>query len=292
MQRTDQAGFVGMKADRHQLDLEVFILENDSGARDREFAEPAVAKPATDHDALGLVPRLGLEEFSRHIGQFLRKLLDRAVQDGGRLQIVADQNGVELLLADLVRRLVTERILVRLAQRLAPFVENLAKRPLAGAVAEKTVFVLQFEVETVDLDRRQPGCAMAGDTRRRHDVVSHGCPCPRGNRGHNEREPVWLRPGRAAAGHTPSRAVQAASLRIWMTSPGSRIGCGFDRVKIESMAFSPISLKRSSPTPTSDSRRGSPSSAMKPAKASLASRSGAPRAAAIDFCACSVARRL
>ena len=39
MQRTDQAGFVRMGADRHHVDLEVFGLQDDVGARDRELAE-------------------------------------------------------------------------------------------------------------------------------------------------------------------------------------------------------------------------------------------------------------
>src|SRR6516164_7677993 len=77
--------------------------------------------------------------------------------------------------------------------------------------------------------------------------------------------------------------LQAASLSILTMSLGSRIGCGFARVKIDSIAFLPINSKRSSPTPTSASFLGSPSSATKAAKTSLASRSGAPNAAAIDF---------
>ena len=62
MQRADQAGVIGMKADRHQIDLEVLGLEDDVGARDREFADPALPKAAADHDALGIGPGLGLEE--------------------------------------------------------------------------------------------------------------------------------------------------------------------------------------------------------------------------------------
>ena len=92
MQRADQRGFVGMEADRHHLDLEVLGLEDDLGARDRELAEPAVAKAAADHDALGLRPGLGLEETARDIGELLRELLDRAVHDGAGLGVVADQH--------------------------------------------------------------------------------------------------------------------------------------------------------------------------------------------------------
>src|SRR6267142_1226764 len=71
MQATDQAGFVGMKADRDQVDLEVLGLENDVGARDREFADPALPETAADHDAFGIGPGLGLEKAPRHIGEFL-----------------------------------------------------------------------------------------------------------------------------------------------------------------------------------------------------------------------------
>ena len=62
MQRADQAGVIGMKADRHQIDVEILGLEDDVGAGDGEFADPALPKAAADHDALGIGPRLGLEE--------------------------------------------------------------------------------------------------------------------------------------------------------------------------------------------------------------------------------------
>jgi uncharacterized membrane protein YeaQ/YmgE (transglycosylase-associated protein family) len=48
-----------------------------------------------------------------------------------------------------------------------------------------------------------------------------------------------------------------------------------DQVNIENMAFSPRRLSLSSPTPKAESLLGSPNTPMKPAKASLASRSGA-----------------
>src|SRR5882757_9833089 len=181
MQRTEQAGIVGVKTDRHQIDLEVVVLENDLGPGDRELAEPAFAKSAADHDTLGLRPGLGLEEAARHIGQLLRKILDRAVQDRGSLQIVADQDGVECLLVDLVRRFVAERVLAGFSQLLSPFIENRAKRALAGAVANKTVLVLQLDIKAVHVYGRQPGRAVAGDARGHYDVFGHGWPCPVGN---------------------------------------------------------------------------------------------------------------
>src|ERR1700752_2343237 len=176
MQGADQPGIIRMEADRHQIDLEVFRLQHDLGARDRELAQPTLAKAATDHDALGLVPGFRLEEAPGDISKFLRELLDRAVHDGGGLDIVADQYLVEHLLADLVGGLVAKRVLAGLAQRLAPAVEDLAEGALAGAVAEKAVFVLQFEIEAVDVDRRQPTSPVAGDPGGGNEVLSHDFP--------------------------------------------------------------------------------------------------------------------
>ena len=100
MQAADQAGLVGVKADRHQIDLEILGLENDVGARDREFADPALPKAAADHDAFGVGPGLGLEKAPRHIGEFLGEFLDRAMHQGRGRDVVADQRLVELALAD------------------------------------------------------------------------------------------------------------------------------------------------------------------------------------------------
>src|SRR5262249_7931150 len=164
MQRSDQPGIIRVEADRYQIDLEVFRLQHDLGTRDRKLPHPALAKTTTDHDALGLRPRLGLEEAPGDISEFLRELLDRAVHDGGGLDVVADQYFIEHLLADLVGRLVAKGVLAGLAQRLAPAVEDLAEGALAGAVAEKAVLVLQFEIEAVDVDRRQPTSPAPADT--------------------------------------------------------------------------------------------------------------------------------
>src|SRR4030081_2387504 len=91
-------------ADRQHLDLEVLVLEDDFGARDGEFAEPASAKTAAYDDALRLLPGLGLEEAARDVGEFLREVLDGAVHDRRGLGFVADQDGVEHLLADVFGR--------------------------------------------------------------------------------------------------------------------------------------------------------------------------------------------
>ena len=86
----------GSIADRHQIDLDALGFEDEVGARDRQLADAALAKAAADHDALGVGPRLGLEEAPRHIGELLREFLDRAMHQGGGFDVVADQHLVEL----------------------------------------------------------------------------------------------------------------------------------------------------------------------------------------------------
>lgn len=60
-----------MRMDREHLDLEVFRLEEDFGARDGEFAQSAVPKGAAHHDALGFIPGLGFEEPTRYAAEGL-----------------------------------------------------------------------------------------------------------------------------------------------------------------------------------------------------------------------------
>src|SRR6185437_9862203 len=164
VQRADETRFVRMMADRQQLDLEVRGLEDDLGARDGELAEPAVAEAAADHDTLGLLPSLAAEDAPRDVGELLREVLDGAVHHRGGLGVVADQHGVEHLLADVLGRLVAERIPARLEQGLAPLVENVPEGGLAGAVAEKAFLVLELDIEAVDVDRRKAGGPVSGNS--------------------------------------------------------------------------------------------------------------------------------
>ena len=88
-----------------------------------------------------------------------------------------------------------EGIVAVFLQRLAQAVEDLAERALAGAVAEKALVVLQFDIEAVDLDRRQPGRAVAGDARGRYDVFCHvALPLP-DFAGDNGRGTHWFHEG-------------------------------------------------------------------------------------------------
>ena len=60
---------------------------------------------------------------------------------------------------------VAERVVAGLAQRLAPVLDDVAERALAGAVAEEAFVVLDLDVVAVDLDRRQARGAVRGDGR-------------------------------------------------------------------------------------------------------------------------------
>ena len=178
MQTTDQAGFVGMKADRDQVDLQPFGLEHDVGARDRQFPHPALAKAAADHDALGIGPGLGLEKAPGHAGQLHGEFLDRAVHHGCGRDIVAGQDFVERALVDLVGGFLAERIVAGFLQRLAPGLQNLLEGPFAGAVAQKSVVVPELDIVIVDIYRRQTGGAVPANARGGRNVFSHrALPC-------------------------------------------------------------------------------------------------------------------
>src|ERR1700730_396340 len=209
MQTADQPRIIGVKADRHQTDLEVFGLENDVGARNRKLADPALAKAAADHDAFGVSPGLGLEKSLRHIGQLLRELLDRAVHQRGGADVVAYQRLVERTLADGLRGFAAERVLAVFFQWLAQAVQYLAERAFTGAVAEKALVVLQFDIVAVDVYRRQAGGAVPTDAGGRHCVFGHFCPCPVGSRGYNGVGTRWFhRPD----GPIPKQARPAANV--------------------------------------------------------------------------------
>jgi hypothetical protein len=57
---------------------------------------------------------------ARDVGELLREVLNGAVHDRRRLGAVADQDGVEHLLADVFGWLLPERIFARFTQRFPP----------------------------------------------------------------------------------------------------------------------------------------------------------------------------
>ena len=116
---------------------------------------------------------LGLEEAARDVGEFLRKVLDGALHDRRSLGIVADEDGVENLLADVFGRFLAEWIFAGFAQRLPPFVQDIPESALADAVPQESIVILQFDVEAVDIHGGEPGCAVGGDARCRDRFIRH-----------------------------------------------------------------------------------------------------------------------
>src|SRR5262249_55464019 len=127
MRGTDEARFVGIAADRHEVDGHLVGLEDDSGATDGELAVAAVAKAAAYDDAFGIAPSLELEETANDERELLREVLDRALQDTGSLRIAFGEQRIQRLLAQLLGRLVAERVFAGLAQGLAPVLDDIAE---------------------------------------------------------------------------------------------------------------------------------------------------------------------
>src|SRR5262249_10368082 len=125
MHGSNQAGFVGVVADGHEIDRHLVRFEDHGCATDGELADPAGAKAAADDDPFRIAPRLEFEEAADDEGELLREVLDCALQDPGGLWVSLREQRIELLPADLAAGLVAERILARLAQRLAPALEEL-----------------------------------------------------------------------------------------------------------------------------------------------------------------------
>ncbi len=93
MRGADQPGLVGIVADRHEIDRYLVGLEDHRRAADGELADAAPAEAAAHDDAFGVAPGLELEEAADDERELLREILDRALQDPGRLRIALGQQG-------------------------------------------------------------------------------------------------------------------------------------------------------------------------------------------------------
>jgi hypothetical protein len=144
--------------------------------------------------------------FKKRAGEFL----DGAMHQCGRADVLAHQSFVERALADDVGGFAAKRIIAALFHWLTQAVQNSAKRPLAGAVAEETVVVLQLDVEAVHVYRRQAGSAVPADADGGHGVLSHfALPMPE-LEGQQTGNPLVSRLGRrgAAARRRPVKTRQ------------------------------------------------------------------------------------
>ena len=155
-----------------------------------------------------------------------------------RLDVVAGQRLVELILGDIVGRCLAERILAGFAQRLAPH-PGCLERALAGAVAEKAVVVLQFDIVAVDVDRRQAFGAVPCDAGGggRQCVVGHHCAPRQTDRGTTAAGILWFIRGRPRDVARAPCNDSAFRCRRRLTWPGaaaykSRTGAGISRAVV------------------------------------------------------------
>ena len=101
------------------------------------------------------------------------KDFDRALDDARRFGVATGQQRIEVLLGEHAARLVAERVVADLAQRLAPAFDEFAERALAGAVADEALVILEFDVVSLDLDRGQRRAAVPGECRSDECLISH-----------------------------------------------------------------------------------------------------------------------
>ncbi len=82
---------VGIVADQRQVEIRMVFFQQDGGPADGQFADPAAAKAAADHQAFGIAPGLQLEEAPDHRVEFLGEILDGALHDAGGFRVAFDQ---------------------------------------------------------------------------------------------------------------------------------------------------------------------------------------------------------
>ncbi len=68
MDRADQRRFVTMVADRHELDIDAFCLQQHRCSPDNLFADPALTKSTAYDDPFGILPILKLQKAADNTG--------------------------------------------------------------------------------------------------------------------------------------------------------------------------------------------------------------------------------
>src|SRR5262249_50172727 len=160
-------------ADGQEIDRHLVCFQDDRRATNAELADPAGAGSTAHHDPCGIAPRFEFRERADDERKLLRETLNRPLHNAGGLGVALCEQRIELLPADLLARLVPERIVAGFAQRLAPALEDRAERALVGAVAEQTFVVLQFDIVAFDLDFGRAGGAMRGNAWQGRGLIGH-----------------------------------------------------------------------------------------------------------------------
>jgi hypothetical protein len=156
-----------------EVDRHLVRFQDHGGAADGDFADPPGTEATAHHDPFGIVPRLELEKTADDERELLRKVLDRPLHDAGGLQVPFGEQRVELFPADVLARLVAERVVTGFAQRLAPALEDGGEGAFVGAIAKQALLILQLDVVAVDIDRGEAVGAMGGDGRQGRGLIGH-----------------------------------------------------------------------------------------------------------------------
>lgn len=110
----------------------------------------ATAEAAADHDVLGIFPLVQHEEPRRHRSKLVGELFDGGMYQAGGEGVVTLKIFINLRLGEAVVWRSLKRIVAFGGNFLPPLVENVPERAPAGAIAQKTVLVLQFLVVSID----------------------------------------------------------------------------------------------------------------------------------------------
>src|SRR5215213_7085220 len=94
----------------HERNIDVLGLENDAGAADCHFPDPAGTKSAADRDAFSIPPSLQLEIAANDQCKFLGKVFDRALHHTRGFRLAFSQQRIERLLAEIFAGLIAERV--------------------------------------------------------------------------------------------------------------------------------------------------------------------------------------
>src|SRR3954471_9024928 len=146
MRRPDQAGVIRIVPDQLHIDGDGFAFEDHGAAADGELAHAPRTKTTADDNAFGVAPGLGLEKTADDCSELLGKFLDGALHDASSFRRAFGQDGIEVLLGYVLRRLVPQGVVVELAQGCPKPIKDLAEGTLTGFVPHKTVVVFDLKV--------------------------------------------------------------------------------------------------------------------------------------------------
>ena len=139
-----------------------------------QLADAAGAKSAADDEALRVAPLLQPQEAANDLGELLGEVLDRALDDAGRLGLAAPP-GCRPASSCRSPRWPCRRADPRRAcfNGLRHLSSSVPERPLAGLVADEAVLVLDLDVVALDLDGREDRRPMRGQLARLRALLGH-----------------------------------------------------------------------------------------------------------------------